>query len=218
MATSQSWISACSIALLSLMKTCIIFVPLPPLSVYVVTVICPWVSGDHKNLTHHLMEFTTQCILCWCLLLEEFQPIFFDKKGPSNILADTLSHVPLSQTERESPRATSMADAPLAKCLYLYPLQVEFPYSNPYDQAVLANSQSTSMVTSNAYDQVVLANDLPMQAQMTPQTKRSHMVPKKKPSWTTQPLMTKVAYHFTILHYICISNTVSPSFNSWYKS
>ena len=95
---------------------------------------------------------------------------------------------------------------------------VEFPYSNPYDQAVLANSQSTSMVTSNAYDQVVLANDLPMQAQMTPQTKRSHMVPKKKPSWTTQPLMTKVAYHFTILHYICISNTVSPSFNSWYKS
>ena len=23
---------------------------------------------DHKNLTHHMMQFTTQCILCWRVL------------------------------------------------------------------------------------------------------------------------------------------------------
>ena len=31
---------------------------------------------DHKNLTHRLTDFTTQCILRWHLLLEEFNPTF----------------------------------------------------------------------------------------------------------------------------------------------
>ena len=52
------------------------------------------VHMDHKNLTHRLTEFTTQCILCWRLLLEEFLPTFLYKLGPSNILADALSRVP----------------------------------------------------------------------------------------------------------------------------
>ena len=39
---------------------------------------------DHKNLTHCLMEFTTQCVLCWHLLLEEFNPTFLYQSGPPN--------------------------------------------------------------------------------------------------------------------------------------
>ena len=119
------------------------------------------VHMDHKNLTHHLTEFTTQHVLCWHLLLEEFQPTLFYKKGPSNILTDALSCVPTSKMERESPRATSMANPALAECLSSYLLLTEFPHSNPNDQAVLANGLPTSMVTSNSYDQVVLANGLP---------------------------------------------------------
>ena len=60
------------------------------------------VHTDHKNLTHRLMEFTTQCGLHWCLLLEEFNPTFLYKSGPSNILADALSCIPTARMERES--------------------------------------------------------------------------------------------------------------------
>ena len=52
------------------------------------------VHMDHKNLTHCLTEFTTQCVLRWRLLLEEFNPTFLYKSGPSNVLADALSRVP----------------------------------------------------------------------------------------------------------------------------
>ena len=46
------------------------------------------VHMDHKNLTHRLMEFTTQRILHLRLLLDEFNPTFLYKLGPSNVLAD----------------------------------------------------------------------------------------------------------------------------------
>ena len=118
---------------------------------------------DHQNLTHHLMELTTQCILHWHLLLEEFWPTFFYKKGQANVLANALSCVPMSCMERESPQATStsMVDAALVKCLSSYPLLMAFPASTPCDQAVPANSQSTSVVPSNTYGQAVLTNSLP---------------------------------------------------------
>ena len=59
------------------------------------------VHTDHRNLTHRLTEFTTQCVLHWCLLLEEFTPTFLYKTSPDNILADALSHVPTARMERE---------------------------------------------------------------------------------------------------------------------
>ena len=49
------------------------------------------VHMDHKNLTHRLTTFTTQCILCWRLLLEEFNPMFLYKAGPDNVLSNALS-------------------------------------------------------------------------------------------------------------------------------
>ena len=93
-----------------------------------------WVHTDHKNLTHWLTKFTTQCILRWRLLLEEFTPTFLYKAGPDNILANALSCVPTARTERESTTSSSQ----LIDCLSCYPLHVEFPS----DQVVMANCRA----------------------------------------------------------------------------
>ena len=92
------------------------------------------VHTNHKNLTHRLTEFTTQRVLCWCLLLEEFTPTFLYKTGPDNVLADALSHVLTARMERES----TTTSAQLVDCLSCYPFQVEFPC----DQVVVVNCQA----------------------------------------------------------------------------
>ena len=92
------------------------------------------VHTDHKNLTHRLTDFTTQRVLRWRLLLEEFNPTFLYKAGPDNVLADALSRVPTARTERES----TTTSAHLVDCLSSYPLYVEFPT----DQVVVANSRA----------------------------------------------------------------------------
>ena len=92
------------------------------------------VHTDHKNLTHWLTDFTTQRVLCWHLLLEEFNPTFLYKARPDNVLADALSRVPTARTERES----TTTSAQLIDCLSRYPFQVEFPS----DEAVVANCRA----------------------------------------------------------------------------
>ena len=92
------------------------------------------VHTDHKNLTHRLIEFTTQRILHWRLLIEEFTPTFLYKTGPDNVLADALVHIPAARMERES----TTTSAQLVDCLSCYPFQVEFPS----DQAVMANCRA----------------------------------------------------------------------------
>ena len=79
------------------------------------------------------MEFTTQRVLCWRLLLEEFNLTFFYKSGPDNVLANALSHVPTSRTERESTTTSKTTPKNLLDCLSYYPLHVEFPS----DQSVM---------------------------------------------------------------------------------
>jgi hypothetical protein len=89
------------------------------------------VHTDHKNLTHKLTAYTTQRVLRWRLLLEEFGPEFHYKKGEDNFIADALSRVPTSRTERESlddPLEKSkdglycLLDEPeLAECLLEHP-------------------------------------------------------------------------------------------------
>ena len=49
-----------------------------------------------------MTAFTTQRVMRWRLLLEEFGPKFFYKKGEQNFIADALSRVPTSRIERES--------------------------------------------------------------------------------------------------------------------
>ena len=60
------------------------------------------VYTDNQNLTHKLTSFTSQRVLQWRLLLEEFQPTFHYKQGITNFIADALSRVPTSITERVS--------------------------------------------------------------------------------------------------------------------
>ena len=52
------------------------------------------VFTDHKNLTHKLSTFSTQRVMRWRLLLEEFGPTFRYKKGKDNAVADAMSRVP----------------------------------------------------------------------------------------------------------------------------
>ncbi|KAG7372182.1 reverse transcriptase RNA-dependent DNA polymerase [Nitzschia inconspicua] len=52
------------------------------------------VYTDHKNLTHEMTKFTTQRVLRWRLLLDEFGVTYHYKQGASNFIADALSRVP----------------------------------------------------------------------------------------------------------------------------
>ena len=57
---------------------------------------------DHKNLTYKLSQFSTQRVLRWRLLLEDYGPKFFYLPGPKNVVADSLSRVPSKRLVRES--------------------------------------------------------------------------------------------------------------------
>ena len=98
-----------------------------------------WAHTDHKNLTHCLTELTTQRILRWRLLLEEFNPTFLYKSGPSNALADALSPIPTARTERESSQDNLTSNDELMFCLLSYPILVEFPINQ--EVTPLGNSQ-----------------------------------------------------------------------------
>ena len=100
------------------------------------------IHTDHKNLTHQLTTFTTQHVLRWRLLLEEFCPTFLYKSGTTNVLADALSRINTARSERESPpvdhdilKSTPGIDAQIAECLAWYPSGIEFP-NQMVDQAV----------------------------------------------------------------------------------
>ena len=60
------------------------------------------VYTDHKNLAHHNMQFMTQHVLCWCLLIEEFNPKFEHLMGEHNIIVDALSHAPIEEGNSQS--------------------------------------------------------------------------------------------------------------------
>ena len=55
---------------------------------------------DHRNLTYELTKYTTQRVLRWRILLEEFGATFHYKKGADNVVADALSRLPTIRTER----------------------------------------------------------------------------------------------------------------------
>jgi hypothetical protein len=70
------------------------------------------VYTDHKNITHTASKFTTQRVMRWRLLLEEFGPAFFYKKGEENIVADAFSRVPTSSSVRSLGKKYSASEVP----------------------------------------------------------------------------------------------------------
>lgn len=58
------------------------------------------IHTDHRNLTHKMTAFTTQRVMRWRLLLEEFGAKFHYKKGGDNFIADALSRVPTEEVSR----------------------------------------------------------------------------------------------------------------------
>ena len=56
---------------------------------------------DHINLTRQ--NISSNRIMTWRMLCEEFSPIFHYIRGPDNIIADTLSRLPFEEEEGSSP-------------------------------------------------------------------------------------------------------------------
>ena len=126
------------------------------------------VHMDHKNLTHRLTEFTTQRVLRWRLLLEEFNPTFLYKSGPSNVLADALSRVPTARMGRESSQDDLTSNDELMFCVLSYPILAEFPV----DQEVtpLANSPHFHVASQEAAESYSLGR-CPFPTNVAQQTK-----------------------------------------------
>ncbi|MGH7973976.1 MAG: RNase H-like domain-containing protein, partial [bacterium] len=55
---------------------------------------------DHKNLIHH--KFTSDRVLRWRLLIEEFHPQITHVKGKTNVEADALSRLPIDEVNYDS--------------------------------------------------------------------------------------------------------------------
>ena len=82
------------------------------------------VHTDHKNLTHKLSTFTTQRVMRWRLLLEEFGPEFAYKKGKENCIAAALSRVPTLDEDIEPamPKTRGVKiDDLWTECLWVMP-------------------------------------------------------------------------------------------------
>jgi RNase H-like domain found in reverse transcriptase/Reverse transcriptase (RNA-dependent DNA polymerase) len=125
----------------------------------------------HKNLTHNLSSFSTQRVLRWRLLLEEFGCNYKYKEGSQSLVANALSCVPTSHLVREKTSGPgeknliSQANQPqepykdnqacitkenplLAECLLVYPLFNKRDVTrNPFHFTTMRHYQQRSDAT-----------------------------------------------------------------------
>ena len=84
------------------------------------------VYTDHKNLTQ--TNLTSQRILTWRMLLEEFAPLFHYKPGTENVVADTLSCYPMLDRGKKQIMSDDSIDLHFQDLMINYPTDVfHFP-------------------------------------------------------------------------------------------
>ena len=56
---------------------------------------------DHKNLVHETVLMSSERVMRWRLLLEEYGPTFIHIKGEKNIVADSLVDLTLKKNKKK---------------------------------------------------------------------------------------------------------------------
>ena len=100
------------------------------------------IRTDHKNLTHEMTQFTTQRVLRWRLILEEYGPTFVHVPGKDNLIADALSRVPMDATPLSEEGSAALFFAFLSDdiCQCLQEGQVEDLLAMPMHDVYTAES------------------------------------------------------------------------------
>ena len=111
---------------------------------------------DHRNLTYNTLS--TQCVLCWCLFIDDFHPTFHYIKGVDNLVADALSCLPIEALSEVGiiqndvdPEynaevfSTELDNEPLLECLLHHPhLPDEIVF--PLDYLLLHSQQLQDII------------------------------------------------------------------------
>jgi hypothetical protein len=75
---------------------------------------------DHKNLTYLLSQYLTQCIMPWCLFIEDYVPKFEYLQGKDNLKLDALSQVPQDLSWLGESDSTDTEDAYLVSYIDMF--------------------------------------------------------------------------------------------------
>ena len=90
---------------------------------------------DHKNNTFE--KFSTQRVLCWRLLLDEFGPTFHHIKGDDNPVADALSRLGFSERQNTEAESHNRAQNP----------QLQIDHNIPTEHKTLNSKLITTSIT-----------------------------------------------------------------------
>ena len=149
------------------------------------------VYTDHKNNTFE--KFSTQRVLRWRLLLDEFGPTFHHVAGDDNPLADALSRLGISErqsTEAENLKSFSkipqldnfysmaIDDDNLLDCFVHLPAQQGVPFQMDFE-VIHLNQQNDQELLQHAQR----SPDRIMQIQMAPELSIYCYIPEQHAPW-----------------------------------
>ena len=156
------------------------------------------VHTDHKNLTHKLSTFTTQRVMRWRLLLEEYGPKFAYKKGSENCIADALSRVP-TLDENVTPAM------PETRCVKVDDLWTECLWAMPkFDEQNRHPFRFETMKYYQAQDANLLA---------MPTTNPTQFAIRR---FGATDLVCKISATNPSQKLICLTDTMLPKLVNWY--